>query len=110
MLVAYCWIKFKSLREPLYWLIPLGRRRRRKLIRVYRKRIPKIFVCPLCGKRAITVRMRRSIGVAYVTCGVCGASGEVRIPKGMSPVDAYCEWYDKAASARSVETPVELKG
>jgi len=84
----------------------LGRRRRRKIVRVLRRRIPKIFVCPVCGKRAVTVSISKETGIAHIACGSCGVSGDVQVSEGMTSVDAYCTWYDEVIS-KGVEIPLE---
>ncbi|MBS7610731.1 hypothetical protein KEJ27_00745 [Candidatus Bathyarchaeota archaeon] len=84
----------------------MGRRRRRKVIRTFRRTIPKVYTCPQCGKRTVTVQMIKEANIAHVACGTCKISGDITLSEGMTAVDAYCTWYDEAISGKRLE---ELK-
>ncbi|MEM1570032.1 MAG: hypothetical protein QXM89_01730 [Candidatus Bathyarchaeia archaeon] len=81
----------------------MGRRRRRKVLRTFRRIIPKVFTCPICGRRTITVRIIRETNIAHVACGSCKISGDVALSEGMTAVDAYCTWYDEVVSGKGSE-------
>ena len=70
-------------------------RRRRKVIRIPRRKLPAVFLCPKCGKQAIKVDMFKGEGVAEINCGSCGLNDEVRIEKPLATVDAYCRFTDR---------------
>jgi len=70
-------------------------RRRRKVVRVPKRNLPKSFSCPKCGKEAITVEIRRDEGKAIVSCGSCGAKEQFAIKPAQGPVDVYCMFGDK---------------
>jgi len=70
-------------------------RRRRKVIRIPRRKLPAVFLCPKCGKQAIRVEILKGGGVAEINCGSCGLNDEVRIDKPLATVDAYCKFTDR---------------
>ncbi|MEM3019246.1 MAG: hypothetical protein QW220_03730 [Candidatus Bathyarchaeia archaeon] len=71
-------------------------RRRRRIVRMPKKRIPNVFTCLLCGKRAVTVRIQKNSESAIVQCAACNAKGEVKLKlPTMAPVDAYSLWCDE---------------
>lgn len=87
----YCWFK------PSHWGsrgFGMGRRRR-KVIRVRRKRLPKIYLCPQCGKEGIRVELLRDQERATVRCGSCGLTEELPIMPAFEEVDAYCRFADR---------------
>lgn len=81
----------------------MGRRRRRKIVRTFRRTIPKVYTCPQCGKRTVTVQMIKEADIAHVACGACKISGDVALSDGMTAVDAYCTWYDGVVSGKGSE-------
>jgi len=73
----------------------LGRRRRRKVVKVVRRNLPKVFVCPRCGEHSIKVTLDESKGTASIQCSLCGLKGELPASPTTQPVDLYCEFSDK---------------
>ena len=74
--------------------VNLGRRRR-KVVRVPKKRLPTIFSCPVCGKESVKVKLLREENRATVNCGNCSASDEFQIKQAFSEIDVYCMFNDK---------------
>lgn len=73
-------------------------RRRRRIIRVVKKTLPKIYSCPRCGVSAVRVSMKE--GVARITCGSCGLSHEHTVEMRRHPIDIYNEFVDKFLSGK----------
>ena len=69
-------------------------RRRRKVIRIPKKRLPKFFSCPKCGKGTVRVEIFREEGYAVVGCSSCGLQEEFQIKPAQGEVDVYCMFTD----------------
>ena len=69
-------------------------RRRRKVIRLPKKRLPRFFSCPTCGKEAVKVEIFRDKGRAVVNCGSCNSDGEFRVVPAQNEVDINCTFVD----------------
>lgn len=74
-------------------VIDLGRRRRRVVVPL-RIKVPKIFLCPRCGKKAVRIEMMKGKARALVQCGNCGLKEELTITPSSEPVDIYCKFTD----------------
>ena len=70
-------------------------RRRRKVVRIPRKRLPRFFSCPRCGQQSVRVEIFRDEGRAVVSCGNCGLKGEFPVKPAQKEVDVYCMFTDK---------------
>lgn len=70
-------------------------RRRRKVVRIPKKRLPKLFACPSCGKETVAVQIYRDEARATVGCGSCGLKGEYPIKPAQSEIDIYCMFTDR---------------
>jgi transcription elongation factor Elf1 len=69
-------------------------RRRRKVIRGPKRKLPKIFLCPKCGKKGMSVLIIKKKERAEIKCGVCGLIGETTVKASFQDVDAYCLFID----------------
>jgi transcription elongation factor Elf1 len=70
-------------------------RRRRKVVHIPKKRLPKFFSCPKCGKETVRVEIFREEGRAVVGCSSCGVQEEFPIKIAQGEVDVYCMFTDK---------------
>jgi len=84
-------------------------RRRRKVIRVPKKRLPKIFLCPKCGKEAMRVTLVAEEQKGLIKCGSCGLSSEFPINAASKDIDVYCKFIDQYYGARGTVPPSTQK-
>lgn len=71
----------------------LGRRRRR-VVKVVKKKLPSVFTCPSCGEESIRVKLPPGAGMATVQCGSCGLKQEFEATPSSQIVDIYCKFTD----------------
>jgi transcription elongation factor Elf1 len=85
-------------------------RRRKKVVRIPKKHLPKLFNCPRCGKEAVRVEILRDQGRAIVGCGNCGLRDEFPIKAAQVEVDAYCMFTDKMYSGSRKPSALAIEG
>ncbi len=70
-------------------------RRRRKVVHIPKKRLPKFFSCPRCGKETVRVVIFREEGRSVVGCSSCGLQEEFQLKSAQGEVDVYCMLTDR---------------
>jgi len=65
-------------------------RRRKKVVRIPKKRLPKFFSCPRCGKETVRVEIFREAGRAVAGCSSCSLQEEFQVKPAQGEVDVYC--------------------
>jgi len=81
-------------------------RRRRKVVRIPKKRLPRFFSCPKCGKETVRVEIFREKNSAIVGCSSCGLKEEFQIKPAQSEIDVYCLFTDSVyGSSRKISAP-----
>jgi transcription elongation factor Elf1 len=85
-------------------------RRRKKVVRIPKKHLPKLFSCPRCGKEAIRVEIVRDQGRALVACGGCGLKDEFAVKPAQGEIDVYCMLTDKIYRGSATPTTQPIKG
>ncbi len=83
-------------------------RRRKKVVHIPKKRLPKFFSCPRCGKETVHVELLREEGRAVARCSSCGLQEEFQIRPAQGEVDVYCMLTDRVYSS-SKRTPIAKK-
>ncbi len=64
-------------------------RRRRRVVKVVKKKLPSVFTCPSCGEEAIRVKLPQGSGPAIAQCGACGLKREFEVTPSSQVVDVY---------------------
>src|SRR3989442_7109463 len=72
----------------------LGRRRRR-VVRIGKKKLPTVFTCPRCGEEAVRVTIDKQTGHARVPCRRCQLKDEFPAPPADQMIDVYSYFTDR---------------
>jgi transcription elongation factor Elf1 len=73
-------------------------RRRRRVAKVVKKKLPKIFICPACGEESVRVNLKGQSGKAIIQCGSCKIKDEFEVLSSTGIVDVYCKFTDRYRS------------
>ena len=76
------------------------------MVRIPKKRLPKFFSCPKCGKETVRVEIFRDERRAVTGCSSCGFQEEFQVKPAQGEVDVYCMLTDRVygSSSRSSVT------
>lgn len=70
-------------------------RRRRRVIRIVKKKLPTVFVCPKCGEEAVRVTVAKDSGRAVVMCSQCQLKDEFQAHPAAQMIDVYSYFTDR---------------
>ena len=85
-------------------------RRRKKVVRIPKKRLPKFFSCPRCGKETVRVEIFREDGHAVAGCSSCGLQEEFQVKPAQGEVDVYCMLTDSVYGSSRRAAVTDTKG
>jgi transcription elongation factor Elf1 len=72
----------------------LGRRRRR-VVRIVKKKLPTVFTCPRCGEEAVRVTIDKQTGHTTVLCALCQLKDEFPAHPAAQMIDLYSYFTDR---------------
>lgn len=81
-------------------------RKRQKVVRIVRRKLPEFYLCPNCGKNTIKVHLHKDKGNTTVICASCGLRTSFPVTKDLAEVDAYCLFVDKYYGVEEETTTV----
>lgn len=70
-------------------------RRRRRVVRIVKKKLPTVFVCPRCGEEAVRVTIAKDTGHATVLCALCNLKDDFPAHPAAQPIDVYSYFTDR---------------
>lgn len=82
-------------------------RRRRKVVKIPKKHLPKIFYCPSCGKETVGVVMSHSS--VRVRCSSCGLQREFNRGKVYQQIDYFNMFTDDFYKSLSKPSTPQMK-
>ena len=65
------------------------------MVHIPKKRLPKFFSCPKCGKETVRVEIFREDSRAVAGCSSCGFQEEFQVKPAQREVDVYCMLTDR---------------
>ena len=70
-------------------------RRRRRVVRIVKKKLPTVFVCPRCGEEAVRVTIAKDTGHATVLCALCNLKDDFPAHPAAQAIDVYSYFTDR---------------
>ena len=70
-------------------------RRRKRVVKIIRRTLPELYLCPRCGKNTVKASINKSQTKATVICSSCSLKSSFDATRNMVPVDAYCTFVDQ---------------
>ena len=70
-------------------------RRRRRVIRIVKKKLPTVFICPRCGEEAVRVTIAKDTGHATVLCALCNLKDDFPAHPAAQAIDVYSYFTDR---------------
>ena len=70
-------------------------RRRRRVVRIVKKKLPTVFTCPRCGEEAVRVTIDKQTGHATVLCALCQLKDEFPAHPAAQMIDVYSYFTDR---------------
>lgn len=75
-------------------------RSRKRIVKLPKKKLPTIFICPSCGEESIRIRIIRDKTMVEVKCSKCGLVADIPVSPGNQPVDIFCKFTDMVYTGR----------
>ena len=69
-------------------------RTRRKVVKIFKRKLPELFLCPKCGKNTVKATIDSKESRARVVCSNCELKSVFSSTPNMAEVDAYCLFVD----------------
>ena len=69
-------------------------RRRRRITHIPKKKLPKVFICPKCGKKSLSIEIKEMDLKALIKCRECGIIEDTIIKSSFKEIDVYCNYID----------------
>ena len=69
-------------------------RRRRRVVKIVRRKLPELYLCPQCGKNTVKATVSKEREQAIVICSNCSLAATYPSDQNMMEVDAYCLFVD----------------
>ena len=70
-------------------------RRRRRVVRIVKKKLPTVFTCPRCGEEAVRVTIDKQTGHATVLCALCQLKDDFPAHPAAQTIDVYSYFTDR---------------
>ena len=65
------------------------------MVRIIKKKLPTVFICPRCGEEAVRVTIAKDTGKATVMCALCQLKDEFQAHPAAQMIDVYSFFADK---------------